>query len=347
MPHLSFVKDWGGFEELIAALNNTGEVTAERNVRLTGLSGVERQIDVLITHREGLFTHKILGECKCWKKSVGRAHIDAMITAVNDLGASKGAFFTTVGYQSGAEEMARRNNIDLFLIREPTPAEWGHPGRHVLLYLQVVSLSLVEVRFPNPLQSWIFDPSVFSPDIKLNLGDPTQSRSRILPEAERPETTLEAFLEDVAMRAYRTIPTFLINNGEDCVTYAQFAVNVPIKSPLRVAVPGGMAIIPSLSFDLGIKFSQSKIEVDRLESHTFALAVENCVNHARFMASQRKGVEKATLTPVDINPEEAPPADALTNGSVVRVLTKGWFPPSELEGLDQVEADWGQAFSKA
>lgn len=33
------VKDWGGFEKLVADLSQTGEVTVEHNVNLTGRSG--------------------------------------------------------------------------------------------------------------------------------------------------------------------------------------------------------------------------------------------------------------------------------------------------------------------
>ena len=37
------VKDWGGFEKLVADLSQTGEVTVEHNVNLTGRSGASRR----------------------------------------------------------------------------------------------------------------------------------------------------------------------------------------------------------------------------------------------------------------------------------------------------------------
>ncbi|GMA60755.1 NERD domain-containing protein [Alicyclobacillus fastidiosus] len=49
------VKDWGGFERLVADLHNTGDVKVEHNVVLKGRSGAPRQIDVLITHTHGLY----------------------------------------------------------------------------------------------------------------------------------------------------------------------------------------------------------------------------------------------------------------------------------------------------
>src|SRR5689334_918012 len=135
---MDLVGDWGGFEELVAKLHETGTVTVQRDVTLVGKSGAPRQIDVLVTHTEGLYTHRILVECKCWKTEVKRTHIDAMVTAMNDLSASKGVFFTTKGYQSGAETMARASGIELFRVRDLTDEEWGGPGRVVSLFIHII-----------------------------------------------------------------------------------------------------------------------------------------------------------------------------------------------------------------
>jgi hypothetical protein len=45
------VKDWGGFETFVAQLHQTGDVTVEHDVTITGRSGAPRQIDVLIRHK--------------------------------------------------------------------------------------------------------------------------------------------------------------------------------------------------------------------------------------------------------------------------------------------------------
>jgi hypothetical protein len=56
----SLVEDWGGFEKLVAKLHDTGDVSVERNVILTGRSGAPRQIDVLLRHRQGLYAHLVV-----------------------------------------------------------------------------------------------------------------------------------------------------------------------------------------------------------------------------------------------------------------------------------------------
>lgn len=51
MDFEELVGDWEGFESLVATLHETGNVTVERDVTLSGRSGAPRQIDVLIRHR--------------------------------------------------------------------------------------------------------------------------------------------------------------------------------------------------------------------------------------------------------------------------------------------------------
>ena len=48
------VTDWGGFEQLVAKLHESGDVTVEHNVSLKGRSGAQRQVDVLIRHKQEL-----------------------------------------------------------------------------------------------------------------------------------------------------------------------------------------------------------------------------------------------------------------------------------------------------
>jgi Nuclease-related domain len=74
------VTDWDGFEKLVATLHETGEVTVEHNVVLPGRSGAPRQIDVLIRHKQGLYEHLVVAECKYWNSPVERLHVDALAT---------------------------------------------------------------------------------------------------------------------------------------------------------------------------------------------------------------------------------------------------------------------------
>jgi hypothetical protein len=84
-------KDWGGFEKLIAQLHETGEVTVEHNAIRIGKSGAPRQFDLLIRHKQGLYDHLVIAECRYWNSPVER--IDALATAIQDVGVAWGAVF--------------------------------------------------------------------------------------------------------------------------------------------------------------------------------------------------------------------------------------------------------------
>jgi predicted helicase len=130
------VDDWGGFEKLVAKLHDTGSVKVQHDVKLKGQSGAIRQIDVPITHTEGLYEHLILVECKHWNSNVKRMQVDAMVTSVKDLKASRGVIFTTKDFQSGAVTAAEAFGVDLIKVREFAEAEWGLPGRRIDFLMQ-------------------------------------------------------------------------------------------------------------------------------------------------------------------------------------------------------------------
>ena len=66
------IKDWGGFEEFVKDIHLSNEVSTQRNVVMTGQSGVKRQIDVLLKHKKGPYDYITIIECKFWKKKVER-----------------------------------------------------------------------------------------------------------------------------------------------------------------------------------------------------------------------------------------------------------------------------------
>ena len=169
------IEDWGGFEKLVAKLHETGEVIVERDVILKGRSGAPRQIDVLVRHKQGLYEHLIVVECKYLNSVVERLHVDALATTVREVGASRGVIFSAKGFQSGAITQAEYERIDLFVVRELTDSEWGLLGRGVDLLLQIIQPSIGNlvvhngVKFANPANNKpIFLDLHFKPDGALS-----------------------------------------------------------------------------------------------------------------------------------------------------------------------------------
>jgi len=196
------VTDWGGFEKLVAKLHETGQVRVEHNVTLPGRSGAPRQIDVLIRHKQGLYEHLVVAECKYWNSPVERLQVDALTTTVREVGASRGVIFSTKGFQSGAVTQARHENIDLFVVRDLTAEEWSFPGRVVDMFLQVVQPGIGNIASPgatkigNP-----FNNAPISFNFAFGLGGPESSTPTLKCDGSPGGAPLEKYIFDAAQKA--------------------------------------------------------------------------------------------------------------------------------------------------
>jgi Restriction endonuclease len=334
MPLNNLISDWGGFEKLVAKLHETGSVAVQHNVVLVGKSGAPRQIDVLVRHKEGLYEHLIIVECKYWKEHVSRLHVDALIAAVNDLNASRGVIFSINGFQEGAVTAAKHAAIDLFQVRELTDVEWGLPGRVVDFYLQVIQGS-----FGNPVfndaksfaQAGTVPKTTISLDLKFDEKGSVSSTRLLLPDGKPAVNPLEKYILEAVQEGLRRInaPFVPLNKGEDGTTYFVAAMNITPDKPFAIPQDNMLTVIPKISFDLGIKVSQSRMRHDRAEKYLFALAVENCVNGSVSSAAREKNNENTELNLLP-KPSTEYPKDVLVNGSVMRVVVGVMFPFEEM-----------------
>lgn len=337
MGMIDWVKDWGGFEKLVAKLNETGDVTVEHNVVLTGRSGAPRQIDVLIRHKQGLYEHRVIAECKYWNSPVERLHVDALAITVREVGASRGVIFSSKGFQSGAITQAEHDHIDLFLLRDLTSEEWGLPGRVVDLYLQIMQPSVGNISCPGYLTYGMTKPRE---PVRLNMEFGREGPvSRTVFFVPNKTDTLEQRLEDAAQQALKefTAKEFLVNGGEECTRYMTGHVNVQPDEPFLIQYGINILQFPRIEFDLGIKVSQSRITIDRAQHYMFALAVENCVTGACSSAARTHDSKNTTVAEI-LRPKDTSEEEPLKNGSIIRVYVKGFFPFEELGGLQMVES---------
>ena len=316
------VKDWGGFERLVAQLNQTGDVTVEHDVVLKGRSGAPRQVDVLIRHKKGLIEHLVVVECKYWKTSVERLHVDALANTVREVGASRGVIISTADFQSGAIEQATHDAIELFKVREPTAREWGEPGRHIDFYLHMLSISLGPVR---PEGTTVL--GVTNPKLDLRLGDGGDESSTPIIADGRPDTkTLEALIKEMAIDSAQKVYLAKImtfeGGGREGEALVHIQVNYLPKVPAQVQANGGTIFMPKMFISVGLRITQTRFQFDRAEKHTFVLAVEDCVRRTVTAASRLDGEEITVLTPLSGEPP-ANAGDVLQNGSVISV----WLGP--------------------
>jgi hypothetical protein len=333
------VEDWGGFEDLITDLHQDGELDVQRDVTLIGASGASRQIDVLIKHKQGPYEYLTLVECKYWKKKVERANIDVLYAGMQDLNAAKGVFFTTKGYQSGAEQYAKSKGITIFVIRELTDDEWGKPGKIIDFYLQVVHKTIVKIEpFDTKVSFAEHCIDRANPGLSLEFGEDNDKTPNIVISKHKEKyKTLESVMEYAAIESVKQFQnkSLLINGGEECTRYLQTNVNVPFEEELQVYRDDKIFFLPRIEMTVGLKVSQSRIVIDRSSNYNYALAVIDCVNDKSFTASKHNKSEFSEWSELkprnEINTQEH-----VKNGSIISASVAGYFDPKELEGLESV-----------
>jgi hypothetical protein len=328
------VADWGGFEKLVAELSATGDVNIEHNAILKGPSGIPRQIDVVLRHTQGLYDHLIIVECKYWNKRVSRLHVDTLITTVKQLNASKGAIFSTVGFQSGAILQARQSGIDLFTVRFPTNREWGLPGRYIDFYLHVLAKSVSN--FMVEAAHGVGSP--VAAHLALEFGQDGSHLSETpvfqpILETVYPKT-LEGFvmgmLHQAAVKMWT--PEIIADGGKWTRKFWASAECKPTH-PIMLRKEGAFCLITKINFDIGLSILQSRITVDRAEKFSFVLAIDDHVKNVRKAVSKEKTAELADIAILRDAPVDASKGPVVENGSIMSAWTSYFFPFDDVSGL--------------
>src|ERR1700730_14008332 len=163
--------DWASFEVFVEELHQgDGDVTIQRDVTEVDRYGAKRQTDVKIVRRSRFQRITTLVECKRWKEPVGRDRIDILSASIEALSANNGAIFTTTGFEEGAIAYAKGKGIELFVVRDLTPEEWGLPGRHISLYLHVNAGEFSDVQFATQAIALVDVPPTGQAELGIELS---------------------------------------------------------------------------------------------------------------------------------------------------------------------------------
>jgi restriction endonuclease Mrr len=98
--------------------------TITHNVKLTGKSGVDRQIDVLVEQKIGQYEMRIVLDAKDHKAPVDINDVESFHGLLLDVGAHKGALVCPGGFTEGAKKRARDFEIDLYSPVDTDPHKW-------------------------------------------------------------------------------------------------------------------------------------------------------------------------------------------------------------------------------
>ena len=134
------------YEELTQAvfnwINNSKRegvefIKVQRDLILEG-KDTRHQIDVYWEFMVGVTTYKVIVQTKDLKRKVNKPQMLTFLSVLNDLPGTQGIFVTTVGFQSGALEVAKRNNIETFVLKQAEDNDWDGLIKTVQVKMQLL-----------------------------------------------------------------------------------------------------------------------------------------------------------------------------------------------------------------
>lgn len=138
--------------EQLAEFNEVDTLRLEHNVKMIGRS-TTNQIDVLWEFRDvDGQVMRIAIEARHLGKRVDQGRLHAFRSVIDDITANdvttRGIMITSVGYQSGAKQIAKAYGIAVLELRAPIDADWAGLIRtiHIDLTMQVPSVTNIGVR---------------------------------------------------------------------------------------------------------------------------------------------------------------------------------------------------------
>lgn len=332
---LNKLVDWKDFEHFVRDLyKDDGDVIVEHNVTLKGKSGADRQIDVLITRKSKLHSYKTLVECKYWKNKVERNIVDIVYAGMDDLNIEKGVIFTTTGYEAGAVKYAKSKNIDIFVVRDLTPEEWGLPGQIIQFYLHIVAGEIKNMRFPNAIGIPLVKeyPKNLKLDIHLSkdmdFSDEYQLYS--IKNGNKGDNLIKLIISlHSKLLSILTKDTFVIEGGKDCALHITAPVILDFSESeyCQLRNQYGAINITKIILDVDLSLLQSEISIDRAEKYNIALAIENYINNQVNLVFQEQGENGLVLTDniyEKIIKTASSNEEILTKGSIIKVTCDYW-----------------------
>jgi hypothetical protein len=326
------ISDWASFEAFISTVCATKDVSVQHNVILRGKSGAPRQIDVAIRSSQGgLISHLVLVECKYWRKRVKREQVDGLVTAIDDLNASRGIIFSTEGFQEGAVTLAEHKGVELFKLRELAVSEQFGPSTPLHRYRHYLFKALRELHFPG-IHCWTRDLSHLNLDITL--GGPNQSKNRVLNTRDYPSGTLETIIEEwsstaASNLAYKARGTLLGGTGGFRQYWTKIRQTAQKYSMIQVPVEEAVAMIPVIEYELGITLWQEPYEIDN-KLYEFIVAIEDCIRGVVLKASRTVGATETLISPVGVEYSKAEEA----KGPQRIILFEGYYP-FDFDGMEK------------
>lgn len=118
-------------------------IIVEVDKKLKDKNGIERQFDIYWEYASAGLIYKTVIECKDYNSSISIDRIDALIGKLQDFPNLRGLFATKKGYQSGAEEKAKKHGIELLIVREQNDSDWKSKNGEPYLKETHINMTLI------------------------------------------------------------------------------------------------------------------------------------------------------------------------------------------------------------
>lgn len=161
-------KDWQQLEILVAQIQKelAPGANVEHNVKLKGhVTGVMRQVDVLVKQNIGQYEMLIAIDCKDYKSPVDVKAIEEFHGLITDIGAHKGALVCPKGFTRTAKKRAKGYHIALYSPVDTDPHKWQvKPTLPMVCDFRSVAIAFgIRVSAPVPFSL----PSEFYRDVQV------------------------------------------------------------------------------------------------------------------------------------------------------------------------------------
>ena len=128
-PETVFPKDEADFkklERLVAKIQRdlAPNSKVSRNVKLQGISGAQRQIDVLVEDKIGQYDIRIVIDCKDYKTPVDIKGVEECSGLFEDVAAQRGVIVCPAGFTKNAKARAQQLQIDLYSPVDTDTHKW-------------------------------------------------------------------------------------------------------------------------------------------------------------------------------------------------------------------------------
>lgn len=125
------------FQEILKQ-DSVQTIDVKHDVLLQGKT-LKHQIDVYWEFTVGGITYRTVIQAKDWASKVKQEHILSFKSVLEDLpGQARGIFVTRTGYQKGALEFSRANDILLYELRQPTEKDWEGKIKTIIIHIHAL-----------------------------------------------------------------------------------------------------------------------------------------------------------------------------------------------------------------